>query len=69
MLTTAAERCGLGAGHRAIMIGDTQADVQLGRAYGAKTVWCAWGYADALQDPADADAHEPADLLRIVNES
>jgi phosphoglycolate phosphatase len=70
MLTTAAERCGLGAGkHRAIMIGDTQADVQLGRAYGAKTVWCAWGYVDALEDPADAEAHTPADLVRIVNES
>jgi 2-phosphoglycolate phosphatase len=68
MLTTAAERCGV-SGHRTIMIGDTQADVQLGRAYGAKTVWCAWGYVDALQDPADAEARTPADLLRIVGES
>lgn len=68
MLTTAAERCGL-TGHRTIMIGDTQADVQLGRAYGAKTVWCTWGYVESLQDPADAEARAPADLLRIVSES
>ena len=68
MLQTAAERCGLRPGHQAVMIGDTQADVQLGRRYGAKTVWCAWGYVDALQEPADAEARVPADWLRIVNE-
>lgn len=68
MIETAAARCGL-TGHRTIMIGDTQADVQLGRAYGAKTVWCAWGYVEALQDPADVEARSPADLPRIVSES
>jgi phosphoglycolate phosphatase len=68
MLATAALRCGFSStDHRTVMIGDTQADIQLGRAYGARTVWCAWGYADAVQDPADADARTPFDLLRLVS--
>jgi phosphoglycolate phosphatase len=70
MLATAAQRCGLGsAAHRTVMIGDTQADVQLGRAYGARTVWCAWGYVDALSEPADVEARTPTDLPRAVSES
>jgi phosphoglycolate phosphatase len=70
MLATAAQRCALvGVTHSTVMIGDTQADVQLGRAFGARTVWCSWGYVASLQDPADAEAHTPADLLRVVNES
>ncbi|HET8933389.1 MAG TPA: HAD-IA family hydrolase [Polyangiales bacterium] len=70
MLVAAAERCGLREGeHRTIMIGDTQADVQLGRAYGARTIWCAWGYVDALQDRADVEVLTPADLPRAVSES
>lgn len=70
MLATAALRCGLGtdstAAHSSVMIGDTQADVKMGRAYGARTVWCAWGYVDSIQDAADVDARTPADLLKAV---
>jgi phosphoglycolate phosphatase len=70
MLETAAQRCGLFAStHRTVMIGDTQADIQLGRAYGARTVWCAWGYVDAVAEPADAIARTPADLARAISES
>lgn len=69
MLATAAERCGLfGAAHRTVMIGDTQADIQLGRAYGGRTVWCAWGYVDAVPERADLQARAPADLPRAVSE-
>ena len=67
MLRTAAERCGYAQGSvKAVMIGDTQADVQLGRAFGARTIWCAWGYVESVADPGDATAHNPEHLLRLV---
>jgi phosphoglycolate phosphatase len=47
VLAEAARRCGFDAARdRAIMIGDTAADVALGRGFGAATIWCAWGYVD-----------------------
>lgn len=67
MLRTAAERCGFDPDDvKAVMIGDTLADVQLGRAFGARTIWCAWGYVDAIPDPGDDIAHSPDQLLRLV---
>jgi phosphoglycolate phosphatase len=69
MLATAAQRCGLLDGHRSVMIGDTQADIQLGRAYGARTVWCAWGYVESVQDRADTDALTPTDLAKAISAS
>lgn len=68
MLATAALRCNLDstAADSSVMIGDTQGDVDMGRAYGARTVWCAWGYVGSLQNAADADALTPADLLKVV---
>lgn len=67
MLHTAAERCSLSSSHsRAFMIGDTQADIRLGRAFGAHTIWCTWGYAEALAEPADLEAQTPQDLAKLV---
>jgi phosphoglycolate phosphatase len=67
MLRAAAERCGFDpARGRAFMIGDTAGDIQLGRAFGAVTIWCAWGYSDAPGAVADFQAHTPADLPRLV---
>lgn len=67
MLRTAAERCDFDPlDVQAVMIGDTQADVQLGRAFGARTIWCAWGYVEAVADPGDATAQSPEQLLRLV---
>lgn len=68
MLTTAALRCNLDstAASSSVMIGDTQADIKMGRAFGARTVWCAWGYVEGLQDAADVDALTPADLLKAL---
>lgn len=48
------------------MIGDTAADLRMGQAYGAFRVWCSWGYAQALDEMADAVAREPAELVQIV---
>lgn len=71
MLETAAIRCGLDPARKldSCMIGDTQADVQLGRAFGAKTVWCKWGYVSALAEPADRVAEAPQQLPSIVASS
>jgi phosphoglycolate phosphatase len=67
MLQTAAERCGFDRRRgQAYMIGDTNADMQLGRAFGARCVWCAWGYADAISEQADFHADEPSDLPRLL---
>jgi phosphoglycolate phosphatase len=67
MLRTAAERCGFDPAQvKSVMIGDTQADVQLGRAFGARSIWCAWGYAESVADPGDATAQSPEQLLRLV---
>jgi phosphoglycolate phosphatase len=48
------------------MIGDTNADIQLGRAFGARCVWCAWGYADSIHESPDFRASTPGELPRIV---
>jgi phosphoglycolate phosphatase-like HAD superfamily hydrolase len=48
------------------MIGDTNADIQLGRAFGARCVWCVWGYADSISESPDFRAEQPSELARIV---
>ena len=71
MLRAAAERCGFEPGApdaRSFMIGDTAADIQLARAFGATAVWCAWGYLATAPAPADFEARAPADLVRIVSQ-
>jgi phosphoglycolate phosphatase len=67
MLQTAAIRCGFDrARGTAFMIGDTNADIQLARAFGAVGVWCAWGYLSAPSEAPDAEARHPRDLIAIV---
>jgi phosphoglycolate phosphatase len=70
MLSAAVERCGFDMSRgRAFMIGDTAADMQLARAFGAISVWCAWGYVSALDAAApkpDFTARTPDELVQIV---
>jgi phosphoglycolate phosphatase len=67
MLRTAAERCTLDPeSTQSFMIGDTGADIQLARAFGATAIWCAWGYLAAPPAEPDAQARVPAELPSIV---
>ncbi len=77
MLQTAAARIGLnvkngskGSNSRAFMIGDTAGDIKMGRAFGATTVWCAWGYM--MKEPGETPDHiarVPADLPELIKSS
>lgn len=75
MLEEAARRVGFepargDVNRAAFMIGDTAADMRMGKTYGATTVWCAWGYAAAAPEPTpDHVARTPADLPLIVRAS
>jgi phosphoglycolate phosphatase len=51
---------------RAIMIGDTAADIKMGRAFGALTVWCVWGYAQEVDEASDFIAPAPEVLPALV---
>jgi phosphoglycolate phosphatase len=68
MLQTAAARCGFEhtRGGQAFMIGDSNADIQLARAYGAVAIWCAWGYQSAPNEAPDAQARHPSDLVSLL---
>ena len=67
VLAEAARRCGFTpANGRAVMIGDSAADVTLGRAFGAVTIWCAWGYADVPGEEPDFVAQTPDELPGLV---
>lgn len=66
-LRTAAERLGFDARvGRAVMVGDSAGDVKVARAFGAASVWCAWGYVEAPGVEPDAVARHPADLPGVV---
>jgi len=65
VLAEAARRVGRQGG--AVMIGDSSADVRCGRAYGAATVWCAWGYvASPGELVPDVTARDAEELPRLV---
>jgi phosphoglycolate phosphatase len=70
MLQTAAARIGLSSTNRnnrdAFMIGDTAGDIKMGRAFGATTVWCAWGYMKEPGETPDHIARVPADLPALI---
>lgn len=51
---------------RAVMIGDTAADIKMGRAYGAATIWCAWGYVHQPGEQPDCIAPSPEVLPALV---
>lgn len=62
-LRLAAERVGFKPGvDQAFMIGDSVADVLCGQAFGAKTLWAAWGYLAQAPEPA------PHRIVRHPNE-
>lgn len=68
-LRIAAERHGFDRSvDAAFMIGDTLADIRAGKAFGAKTVWCSWGYLD---DPGaetpDFRFDHPAKLPHLLH--
>lgn len=66
VLAEAARR--VGRQGRAVMIGDSSADVRCGRSYGAATVWCAWGYVATPGDLVpDVIAQHPGELPRLVH--
>ena len=72
MLQTAAARIGLSPmneNSRAFMIGDTAGDIKMGRAFGATTVWCAWGYMQEPGETPDHVARIPADLPELIKSS
>jgi phosphoglycolate phosphatase len=69
MLAVATERCGMRPETtQTFMIGDTANDIRMGRAFGATTIWCAWGY---LKAPGDQIPHQiaetPNDLPRLIS--
>ncbi len=67
VLEEAAKRCGLnGLQAASFMIGDTAADIKMGKAFGAKTIWCRWGYADHPGQEPDFVAEEPEQLPDII---
>lgn len=67
VLKEAALRCGfIPEKGRAVMIGDTAADIKMGRGYGAATIWCAWGYANQPDERPGCIAPSPEVLPALV---
>ena len=67
MLQTAASQVGFDRERgQAFMVGDTTADIKLGRAYGAATVWCAWGYVEAPGEEPDQRVRAPSELAPVL---
>lgn len=66
-LRLAAERLGFASGET-FMVGDSLADIQAGKAFGAKTIWCAWGYAATHgTETPDYVVKHASELVRIIN--
>jgi len=67
LLQEAARRCAFDPTKgRAVMIGDTGADMKMGRSFGAMTIWCAWGYAHQPGEQSDLIAPSPEVLPALV---
>jgi phosphoglycolate phosphatase len=65
MLRAAIERSGVQPA-QVFMVGDSAADQKLAAAFGARFVWCAWGYVSELDVPEADIARAPADLVGII---
>lgn len=67
-LQIAARRHGFVTGsHSAYMIGDSLGDVQAAYAFGAKAVWCSWGYLNKLENiSADIVLDHPSQLENLA---
>lgn len=65
-LKIAAARLG-GQNDPAFMIGDSVGDLKTAKAYGARSIWCSWGYLSAIPDgiSATASAHHPSELFKL----
>lgn len=62
----AAEELGFAHGRDcAIMIGDTNGDAAAARDFGAKFIWCRWGYQSEAPERYDAAAEAPAELANL----
>jgi 2-phosphoglycolate phosphatase len=67
MLDAACERLGFDSrAGRVFMIGDTAADMQLARSFGATGIWVGWGYVASIDAPHDFDARTPSELRGLV---
>lgn len=55
---------------RSAITGDTDADIKMGRAFGASTIWCAWGYVKAPDvqphETVKSPAEWPAAFRRVL---
>lgn len=51
----------------AFMMGDTAADMTCGKAFGAKTIWCAYGYLSQEPEPSpDFTARTAGEILDLI---
>lgn len=62
------EACRLtGRNEPVLMVGDSPGDIRCGQAFGATTIWCAWGYHESPGGlNPDRIARSPADLVGVV---
>lgn len=52
---------------KAFMIGDSAGDIKAGNAFGATTVWCAWGYnVSPGTDLPEITINHPKEILNII---
>jgi phosphoglycolate phosphatase len=67
MLATVCDRLDLDPkATRSFMIGDTAADMQLARSFGAKGIWVAWGYVASIDEARYATATAPRELRSLI---
>lgn len=66
VLAEACHRCESKGAGEVWMIGDTAADIKMGKSFGAKTIWCRWGYSDHPGEDPDRVAEKPEDLPLMV---
>jgi phosphoglycolate phosphatase len=67
MLATACDRLDLDPrATRSFMIGDTAADMQLARSFGASGIWVAWGYVASIEEQRYGSASAPSELRGLI---
>lgn len=67
MIQAAARQAGFSPiNGRSFMIGDSSGDIKMGRAYGAMTIWCSWGYSRKPEEEPDLIADNPDELSSLV---
>lgn len=67
MLSTACDRLDVDPkSSKVFMIGDTAADMQLARSFGAKGIWVRWGYVASIDAAHDGSAQAPSELRALI---